>query len=119
MARSKRRMAFAVGFALVAMLGVLWGIGPQDAVRTGLWVGSAAGLVNLLMLWLRQRAVSQMSLARAGSWMRINLASRMAVLVLVLLLVQRQLGTSGDIAFLGGFFMVEAAILILLAKEQG
>lgn len=116
---SKRRAAFAVGFALVAAFGVVWGIGPQDAIRTGLWVGSAAGLVNLLMLWLRQRAVAQMSMARAGSWMRINLASRMAVLVLVLLLVQQQLGASGDIAFLGGFFVVEGPILILLAKEQG
>jgi hypothetical protein len=68
---------------------------------------------------LRQRAVAQMQLIKVASWMRINLLSRMAVLVLVLLLLQRQLGTSGDIAFLGGFFMVEAVILVLLAKEQG
>ncbi len=119
MAKPVGRRAFAVGFALVALAGVFWGIGPQDAVHTGLWVGAATGLLNLLMLWLRRGSIVQESLARAVLGMQTNFFARMTVLVLVLLMLQSRLGTSGDMAFLGGFFMVEAAVVVLYVKEQG
>jgi hypothetical protein len=104
---------------VVGLAVVVWLLAPADPVRIGLMAGTAAGFVNLTMLWLRRDAMVQANLVRAAVGMQVNFFARMAVLVLVLLILQRLVGTSGDIAFLGGFLVVEAVVLILSVKEQG
>ena len=114
-----RRTAVGFGLLVVAMTGVLWLLAPGDPVRIGLFAGAATGFVNLMMLWLRRDSIVQLNIVRAAVGLQVNFFARMAVLVLVLLILRRLVGTSGDIAFLGGFLMVEAVILILSVKEQG
>ncbi len=114
-----RRTAVAFGLLVVALAAVLWLLAPRDPIGIGAFAGAVTGFVNLAMLWLRRDAMVQLNLVRAAVGMQVNFFARMAVLVLVLLILQRLVGTSGDIAFLGGFLMVEAVILILSVKEQG
>ncbi len=114
-----RRLAFAIGFALVALTGVVWTLRPGDAVRLGVFAGAVVAVVTLAMLFARRDSVDALGIRGAVRWVRINFVSRMAVLLLVLLLLRQQLGTSGDIAFLGGFFVVQAAMLVVLAREKG
>ncbi|MDA8344345.1 MAG: hypothetical protein M0Z66_02550 [Thermaerobacter sp.] len=114
-----RRIAFAIGFALVALAGVIWTLRPGDAVRLGVFAGTVVAVVTLAMLFSRRDSVDALGIKGAVRWVRVSFVSRMAVLLLVLLLLRKQLGASGDLAFLGGFFVVEAAMLILLAREKG
>jgi len=113
-----RRTAVALGLLVVALAAVAWLIAPREAVCLGFFAGAVAGLVNLAMLWLRRDAIVQAHVVRAAVGMEINFFARMAVLVLILLILQRLVGTSGDIAFLGGFLLEEAVVLIVAAKEQ-
>lgn len=114
-----RLTAFSVGCLIIAVAGVFWALEPGDGVRLGIFAGAATGAVNVAMLWSRRHSAADMGLRAAVLWVRTNFVSRMAVMLLVLLLLQRQLGTSGDLAFLGGFFVVEAAVLVVLAREKG
>lgn len=113
-----RRTAFGFGLLVVALAAAVWFLVPQDPVSLGALAGSATALVTLAMLWVRRDSVAFMSGRGAMRWVQVNLVSRLAVLILVLLLLQRQLGTSGDIAFLGGFFVVQAVVLIFLVKGK-
>ncbi len=114
-----RRTAVGFGLLAVALAAIAWLLAPGDPVRIGLMAGTATGFVNLTMLWLRRDSIVQLNFVRAAVGMQVNFFARMAVLVLVLLILQRLVGTSGDIAFLGGFLVVEAVVLILSVKEQG
>jgi len=107
-----RRSAVAFGLLVVALAAIVWLLAPHDALSIGFFAGAATGFANLAMLWLRRDALV------AVPGFQINFLARMAVVVLVLLILQRLVGTSGDIAFLGGFFLVEAVVLILSVKEQ-
>jgi len=114
-----RRIAFGLGFALALVAGVVWTFAPNDPLRLGLFAGACTGLINVGMLWSRRDSVSSLGIRGAVRWVRVNFVSRMAVLLLVLVLLGRRLGTSGDLALLGGFFAVEAAVLAVLVREKG
>ncbi len=107
-----RRAAVGFGLLVIAAAAVAWLLAPHDAWSIGFFAGTATGFANLAMLWLRREALVEMP------GFQINLLARMAVVVLVLLILRRLVGTSGDIAFLGGFLLVEAIVLILSVKEQ-
>jgi hypothetical protein len=113
-----RRTVVSFGLLVVALALIFWALAPADPVRIGIMAGSATGFVNLMMLWLRRNTIVQASFVRAAVGLQVNFFARAAVLVLVLLILRRLVGTSGDIAFLGGFLLEEAVVLILSVKEQ-
>ena len=112
------RTAISFGLLVVALALIAWALAPTDPVLIGILAGAATGFVNLMMLWLRRDTIVQPSFVRAAVGLQVNFFARVAVLVLVLLILRRLVGTSGDIAFLGGFLLEEAVVLILSLKEQ-
>lgn len=106
------RRAFGLGLALVGISGAIWGTNFGNPILLGIFAGAATGLVNLIMLRMRLYSAGNMNTQGGVRWARTSFVPRMAVMLLVLLLLQHQLGTSGDLSFLGGFFVVEAAVLI-------
>lgn len=108
----RSRRAFGIGLILVVLSGVVWWMNPSDPIRLGIFAGGATGLVNLVMLRMRLNSAADMAIHGSVRWARTSFLGRMAVMLVVLLLLRHQLGTSGDLSFLGGFFVVEAAVLI-------
>lgn len=107
----RRQRAFRVGLLLVAISGVLWGLNSGNSILLGIFVGGATGLLNLVLLSRRLDTVAGMAARGRVRGPRTSIVSRMAIMLLVLLVLRHQLGTSGDLSFLGGFFVVEAVVL--------
>lgn len=114
-----RPISFWIGFGLVAAAGVFWALDPGSALRLGVLAGAAVAVVNLAMLLSRRDRVSNMGARGAVAWVRVSFIARAAVIVLVLLLLRKSLGTAGTLAFLGGFFVVEAAMLVPVLRGKG